>query len=292
MVCCMNASAMPPERPPVQPRTPVPPQPAVPPQPDRRRGGRAGLIVAVVVLGVVILAGAALLILLLTGGAVGTPVHLAADAEAGSSVAVRVPNSAIRFEPSPDSQVHVRADGSSLGATPTLAITTANGVTEVTGGCPSQWLGFCSLNMTVALPAALSLTADGVNGQIEASALTGALRLTTTNGAVETTGTLGRVEVHTTNGAIRVRDAGSRRVVATTTNGAVEVDFRDAPEAVEARSTNGSITVRMPAAGLSYLVDARTTNGNVDTGSVPSDPSARRTIIAQTTNGDVRVTTG
>ena len=69
-------------------------------------------------------------------------------------------------------------------------------------------------------------------------------------------------------------------------------DFRDAPEAVEARSTNGSVTVRMPAAGLAYLVDARTTNGNVDTGSVPSDPSARRTVIAQTTNGDVTVTTG
>jgi hypothetical protein len=246
----------------------------------------------VVVLALVILAGAGLLVLLVSGGAVGAPVSLAADAEAGSSVEVRVPNSALRFESSPDAQVHVRADGSSLGATPTLAITTANGVTEVTGGCPNQWLGFCSLTMTVALPAALSLTTDGVNGQIEVSGLTGALRLTTTNGAVETTGTLGRVEVHTTNGAVRVRDAGSRRVVATTTNGAVDVDFRDAPEAVEARSTNGAITVRMPAAGLSYRVDARTTNGNVDTGSLPSDPSARRTIIAQTTNGDVRVTTG
>ncbi len=290
MVCCMSASATPPARPPIPPPS-AQDQAAASSQPARRRGGRAGLIVAVVVLALVILAGAGLLVLLVTGGAVGTPVHLAADAEAGSSVDVRVPNSALRLESSPDAQVHVRADGSSLGATPTLEITTANGVTEVTGGCPNQWLGFCSLTMTVALPAALSVTTDGVNGQIEVSGLTGALRLTTTNGAVETTGTLGRVEVHTTNGAVRVRDAGSRRVVATTTNGAVEVDFRDAPEAVEARSTNGSITVRMPEAGLSYRVDARTTNGNVDTGSIPSDPSARRTIIAQTTNGDVRVTT-
>lgn len=286
MVCCMSASATSPAGP------PQPPQPAQPAVAGRRPGGRAGLIVAVVVLGLVVLAGAGLLVLLLTGGTVGAPVHLAADAEAGSSVEVRVPNAALRFEPSPDSQVHVRADGTALGATPTLAITTANGVTEVTGGCPGQWFGFCSLDMTVSLPPALSLSAEGVNGQIAVSGLSGALRLTTTNGVVETTGTLGRVEVHTTNGAVRVRDAGSRRVVATTENGAVDVDFRDAPEAVEARSTNGSITVRMPEAGLSYRVDARTTNGNVDTGSVPSDPSARRTVIAQTTNGDVTVTTG
>ncbi|TFB90267.1 hypothetical protein E3O44_01240 [Cryobacterium algoricola] len=288
----MSASATPPARPPVPPQPAGPTPPTASQQPAPRRRGRAGLIVAVVVLGLVILTGAGLLIALFTGGSLGAPVHLAADAEAGSSVDVRVPNAALRFEPSPDSQVHVRADGSSLGATPTLEIGTANGVTEVTGGCPSQWFGLCSLNMTVSLPAGLSLTADGVNGQIEVSGLTGALRLTTTNGAIETTGSLGRVEVHTTNGAVRVRDAGSRRVVATTTNGAVEVDFRDAPEAVEARSTNGSVTVRMPAAGLAYLVDARTTNGNVDTGSVPSDPSARRTVIAQTTNGDVTVTTG
>ena len=262
--------------------------PSDPPKPVRRRGG---VITAVVVLGLVLFIGAGLVLIAITGGGLGAPVHLAADGEAGASVDVRVPNAAIRFEPSPDSQVHVRADGTYLGATPTVTLSTGNGVTEVTGGCPSQWLGFCSLTMTVELPRELSLTADGANGRIDASGLTGTLRLSTTNGAVATTGTLGRVEIHTTNGAISLRDTASRRVTAATTNGAVEIEFRDAPEVVEARSTNGSVTVRMPAAGLSFLVDAQTTNGTVDTASVPSDPSARRSITAQTTNGNVTVTT-
>ena len=126
------------------------------PQPSRpggRRPGRTGPIVTVVVLGLIVLVGAGLVVVLFTGGTVGTPVHLTANAEAGSSVEVRVPNAALAFEASPDAQVHARA-------------------------------------------------------------------------------------------------ADSRRV------------------------------------------DATATNGHVETGTVPTDPSARRTIIAHTTNGDVTVTAG
>lgn len=139
------------------------------------------------------------------------------------------------------------------------------------------------------LPAALPLNVVGQNGRLTATGLTGALTLETTNGAIRTEGSRGDLELQTTNGGIDVRDAGSRRVTATTTNGGVELDFLDPPTSVQARSTNGAITVRLPADRVTYRVDARTTNGEIDSGSVPSDPSSRRSITAATTNGKVTV---
>ena len=76
---------------------------------------------------------------------------------------------------------------------------------------------------------------------------------------------------------------------ATTTNGSVELAFTDAPDAVDASSTNGSITVRVPVSGVSYLVSAQTTNGSVDSDTVPSDSTSRRSITAQTTNGGIAI---
>ncbi|WP_166790097.1 hypothetical protein [Cryobacterium sp. Sr3] len=43
----------------------------------------------------------------------------------------------------------------------------------------------------------------------------------------------------------------------------------------------------LPADGVTYRVDARATNGESDSGSVPSDSSSRRSITAATANGKV-----
>jgi DUF4097 and DUF4098 domain-containing protein YvlB len=113
--------------------------------------------------------------------------------------------------------------------------------------------------------------------------------LSTTNGAIETDGTVGRVTMQTTNGDIRQSGATSKIVAAVTTNGSVTLEFADAPYSVDASSTNGAVTVRVPVDGVSYLVSARTTNGAVNTDAVPSDSTSRRSITAETTNGAVTV---
>ncbi|TFC53196.1 hypothetical protein E3O47_03765 [Cryobacterium sp. TMT2-17-1] len=69
----------------------------------------------------------------------------------------------------------------------------------------------------------------------------------------------------------------------------VKLDFLDPSTSAEARSTNGAITVGLPADGVTYRVDARATNGESDSGSVPSDSSSRRSITAATANGKVTV---
>ncbi|HSP52745.1 MAG TPA: DUF4097 family beta strand repeat-containing protein [Cryobacterium sp.] len=269
--------------------TPIPPPPAT----RMSRGSRIALIVTLSVVAVAVVVavvvGVVLIGTILRGGAMGGSYADTASAAAGNRVLATVPNASVDLRPSPDDRVHVDARGTYFGTVPTLQVTTAGGVTSISGGCPSQWFGFCSVELTVRLPASLPLNVLAQNGGLSVTGLTGALDLVTTNGAIATVGTRGDLALETTNGAIDVRDAGSRRVTATTTNGRVELGFLDPPTSVQARSTNGAVTVSLPTDGVTYRVDARTTNGEIDSGSVPSDPSSRRSITAATTNGRVTV---
>lgn len=216
-------------------------------------------------------------------------VDRSADLAPGTSLSVEMRNAEIVLQASTDDQVHVRLTGSYFGNKPTLSARTEGGVTEVRGGCRPQFFSRCSVTVTVQLPRALPVTAVGENGRITASGLTGRVTLSTTNGVIETVGTVGRVDLQTTNGDIRVTEAVSKTVAASTTNGSVTLEFVDAPEVVNAGSTNGQITVRVPVDGVTYRVTAQTTNGSVTDDSVSSDSTSRRAITAQTTNGSVTI---
>lgn len=262
---------------------------STPPQPRRTarmsRGLTVTLIIGLVLVGLVFAAGA----LVQTGLLAGSPITLDEEATAGTNVVVDIPNAAVTLVPSTDSLVHVAARGSYFGAEPTVNVTTESDVTTISGGCPGGFFVRCTLRLDVSVPAAVNVDVEGRNGSITATDLTGDLRLHTTNGAIETTQTRGPLRLTTTNGAVRVNESRSNRVTARTTNGAVQLDFTSAPTTVEAVSTNGAVTVRVPTTGVAYYVDARTTNGNVDTATVPSDRTATRTITAETTNGSVTI---
>ena len=220
------------------------------------------------------------------------PVDIAQNVQAGSRIAADVPGATLVFQPSNDGQVHIRARGAAVGPKPTISVDTSGDVTTISGrGCLGLWFTFCSLTVTVQMPDSLPLVAKAENGGVSATGLTGKLELTTTNGNLSAAGTHDQVELRTTNGAIRVTASESERLSATTTNGTVDLDFSAAPESVEAQSTNGGITVRVPEDDESYFVDATTTNGNVDTRSINTSRTAERTITAKTTNGAVTVTT-
>ena len=220
----------------------------------------------------------------------GASISENADVVAGTSVSVDVPNATVTFTPSSDNQVHVSMTGTYSGSKPTLTATTSGRQTQITGGCPNGWFfSRCDVTLAIAIPAALDLDFEGTNGRITATGLTGELDLSTTNGSIQTTGTRGDLSLHTSNGSIRAGDIGSADVEATTTNGAIELDFARPPADVEARTTNGAVTVRVPVDGVTYAIDAATVNGNVNTDTVPSDTASRRTITLETTNGAVTV---
>jgi Putative adhesin len=251
----------------------------------------AGKILLFVVLPIVVIVILVTVVLVALSLFRGTPVSQNAQADAGSSVSVQVPNADLTFKPSGDSQVHVNMTGRYSGQRPTIQARTSGGETRITGGCPSGWtfLSRCGVSIEVSLPADLAVTARGTNGRVSADNLTGDLDLRITNGRIRTSHTSGTLDLRTTNGAIDVLAAASRHVRTETTNGGIALTFAEAPDTVSARSTNGAITIRVPDDGENYFVDATTTNGNVNTDALPSDRRADRVITARTTNGGVTV---
>lgn len=95
------------------------------------------------------------------------------------------------------------------------------------------------------------------------------LNLTTSSGNVTTTG------IRSTN------------VQASTGSGDIWLDFATAPTQVNAQTSSGDVTVKVPR-GASYVVVANADNGLPDLG-VPDAPGSPRSITAQSSNGDVTI---
>ncbi|MGO4690644.1 DUF4097 family beta strand repeat-containing protein [Glaciibacter sp. 2TAF33] len=278
-----------PPQPPASAPAPAPGQtPALAPTRPGRTLGKALLFIGVPLLVIALVVGTVAVSLSVFTRATAAA---AEQAVAGTSVSVNVPNAALEFAPSSDGQVHVTMTGSYAGGKPTLRLTTVNGESRITGGCPSGWFLFarCGVTLHINVPADLAVTVRGDNGSITTEGLTGDLDFTTENGRIETTGTVGQVALRTTNGAIRVHDSASTDVLADTTNGGVELQFAEAPTSAQASSTNGAIHIVVPDNGTAYALDTDTTNGGVHTDAVPSDPGSPRTIVARTTNGSVTI---
>ena len=278
----MTANPPPPGAP--GPNSPPPPSP--PRQATSRNPGLSPLAKALLFVGLPLL-----IILIGIGVALVfwvTPVSFRQTASSSPTITVTAPNAGIRVIPSTDGRVHVEATGWYSGPKPTLTVDTRGDTTTIQGRCSDAWFSRCSLGITVSAPATVDLTVTSTNGAIGVSDLTGSVRVETTNGKIDTQNLIGTLDLHTTNGAIRVDGCESDDVIAQTTNGAVDLDFTQAPSTVEARSTNGSITIRVPD-DVTYFVEAHTVNGQVDTNDIGSDRKAERTITAETVNGGVTV---
>lgn len=147
------------------------------------------------------------------------------------------------------------------------------------------------------------LTCTGVDGQVHyhltvpRRALVSA---TTVNGDVEVSRLPSPVRVASTNGSITVLEVRGE-VDATSVNGNIQVDLRQAVarQPMELSTVNGSILVYLPADFRAY-VDARTTNGSVDS-DLPLQVDGRRSrsrlvgslnggqtkLVLRTTNGSI-----
>jgi hypothetical protein len=265
---------------------PATPAPAIPPTPDRdpvasSRGARLAIFLGLAL----VLAAAAIVAVLVTWA---SPVSQRYSAAGGTSVAVNVPNARLDFVPSTDGAVRVQLTGFSSGPAPDLRVATAGDTTTIEGGCSGAWFTRCELDIRVEIPAAAAIQVLSTNGRVTLSGLDGDIAVETSNGAVELREVSGTLDLRTSNAAITVTDCTSDDVGATTTNGAIGLDFSEAPTTVHATSTNGAITVRAPDE-VPYFIDASTTNGGVDTDALPSDRFADRTITISTTNGGILV---
>ncbi|MCW0215371.1 MAG: DUF4097 domain-containing protein [Pseudonocardia sp.] len=185
-----------------------------------------------------------------------------------SRVEVESDSGDVDLRPGADGTATVTRTARWTGPEPDVAESLDGGVLRITVTCPSP-AEVCSVDLAVTAPAATAARTQVGAGDIAVAGLTGTHDLSTASGSVEGTG------------------LGVGAVSARTAAGDVGLTFADAPPQVEAESTAGDVTVRVPA-GAAYRVDARTTVGEVEVG-IPDDPAATARITARSTAGDVTV---
>lgn len=145
---------------------------------------------------------------------------------------------------------------------------------------------FCEVRYEVEMPEELavtvwspaSVTVEDVTGDVTVD----------TDESIDVARLGGRFDARAVSGSINARDLRSSDVVAEAPDGSMVLDFAEAPLAVRAGSTGGSIEVVVPEGPETYRVDARTTDGETST-QVNNGPDGDRTITAATTDGDVRI---
>ncbi len=184
-------------------------------------------------------------------------------------------------------EIVVTSDVSDGWRSSELTAEVSDGVLRIRGGCPFLGSPWCNVGVTVSLPADRPVTVHGSNGSIRATGLTAPLVASIGNGSIELEDIAAPFEASSDNGRIIGRRLTSPVVEASTDNGSIELSFLDPPQMVTGRSANGRMEVVLPEE-VAYRVDARSSNGSVDT-TVRTDPSSGYVINVSSDNGSVTV---
>src|SRR5690606_31233541 len=98
----------------------------------------------------------------------------------------------------------------------------------------------------------------------------------------------GDLQASTDNGRVEATGLRSAAVSARSHNGRVSLTFAEAPQVVDATTSNGRVEIVVPDDATPYLVDIDTDHGSTDVG-VRTDPTSDRRIHGRSHNGDVTV---
>jgi hypothetical protein len=156
-------------------------------------------------------------------------------------------------------------------------------------GCPrSGVMIFCEGRYDLRVPPDLELRVVNRSGGVRASGLSGPLDLQGDSGGISVDGATRPLRLHTSNASIRATDLRSTDVEASTTSSGITLGFLVAPERVDARTSDASLRLTVPAGSGPYAVEPHTNEGSTSIG-VKTDPAAARKLVLRTRNGDVVV---
>jgi hypothetical protein len=251
---------------------PPPPAPANPP-PPLSPGGRTAFRITLIVAAVVLVVGAVVSLGTVAWGLSSfrvvtdsKPLPAAMRAlviDTGSvPVAVRITADRDAREPRVDLRM---VNSTRAGANP-LMVNSDSSETRITlSGEASTILdwsraGELKLVLPPDLARRLTVTTDQELGVVLANADIDQLIARTADGEIVLNGSARRIEVHTDTGDVVTRDpiSVSESFSATTIDGDIKVDLKDAaPRTVDASTANGDVILALPATGR-YLVNANT----------------------------------
>lgn len=191
-----------------------------------------------------------------------------------ASAKVRVENACgpITLQPGPAGIVTTEATVRYVWRSPTVTSRVEGDEVVVRVDCPTFGLA-ASVSLVLQVPPDGSVRARSSAGSVQAEGLSSDLDLASSAGSITTTGlTSQTVRADTSAGSVSLSWAGSAD-----------------PTTVDARSSAGSVTVRVPdRPGVAYAVDADSSAGSV-TVSVRTDPGSDRSIRATSSAGAVTV---
>ena len=151
-----------------------------------------------------------------------------------------------------------------------------------------SWLAGRSVDMRVEyrlqVPRDLKLRVENVNGRVTTLGVGGELGITTVNGGVDVAEARGTLRAVTTNGGVKIART-SARIEAQSVNGGVDLDLDQVADDVSVSTTNGGITLRLPASAA-VTIDASAVNGGVETDlAVATEGKQSRKRLKGTVNG-------
>jgi hypothetical protein len=154
-------------------------------------------------------------------------------------------------------------------------------------GCGFLSFG-CDTNYILTVPKDVKVTLEGSSGDLKVSGLQGGADLKSSSGSIEVHNVGGALTMESSSGDLEAQALKATSVSTHSSSGSVELDFAVEPTSVEAESSSGSVTIRIPDGTDPYKVDTDTSSGD-EAMSIRHDPTAARTIKAETSSGDVTI---
>jgi DUF4097 and DUF4098 domain-containing protein YvlB len=177
-------------------------------------------------------------------------------------------NVQVSASPSDDDKVHVSLSGTYTGREPTVE-TRANAVRgelAISAHCIGSG---CRLELDVALPDGVQLSADTSEASITLLRLSGQLRIKSDGGSIN---------------AVRLL---SDKVSVTSVSGSVDLGFDRPPTEVQADTSDGSVSVLVPRTAT-YAIDAAAAHGST-TLNAASDPGSKHRLRLRAAGGSITV---
>lgn len=145
----------------------------------------------------------------------------------------------------------------------------------------------CKTEIVVTIPKDLPVTVESHSGDVEVAGLPAGGKVTTTSGSIDVRDVGGSLTLESTSGSVDAKDLTAATVTANSVSGSTDLEFRSAPQSVQAEATSGDVSITVPGAEV-YKVETDATSGD-ESVTVKTDPAASRTIKARTTSGDVTI---
>ncbi|MEU4832602.1 DUF4097 family beta strand repeat-containing protein [Streptosporangium sp. NPDC023615] len=162
-----------------------------------------------------------------------------------------------------------------------------DGRLKVSVTCSGIVLDNCESHHTIMVPPGVTIEV-GSDQNVSAVRLDQPLKIRAGDGDVHTRALSGPLDVVTTAGRVDMEAIRSPKVTARSTDGKVNLGFAAPPTEVEAVSRSGTVNVVLPKTADTYRVSVSSGSGQA-TARVPRSRDAARSLVARSTDGNVRV---